>query len=130
MSLNMDSKMKDLLANSATRAVLEKHMGDLLKDPRIKMGMGFPMRTLFKMAPEGVIPPGAPEAIEEDLNKLTPEELAKGAPVVETSKSKGKSADGGFLGNIRRILGIKKRKKTIHYLIITPERMIIKMKRY
>ncbi len=68
--LTIDSKLKDLLDNPQTKAVLEKHLGDQLKDPRIKMGFGFPLRTLFKMAPKGVFPPGVPEAIEADLKKL------------------------------------------------------------
>jgi aldehyde:ferredoxin oxidoreductase len=72
MALNMDSKMKDLLAHPETRAILEKHMGDLLKDPRMKMGMGFPLKVLFKSAPSGIVPPGTAEAIEADLKKLGP----------------------------------------------------------
>jgi aldehyde:ferredoxin oxidoreductase len=77
MALNMDSKMKDLLAHPETRAILEKHMGDLLKDPRMKMGMGFPLKVLFKSAPPGIVPPGTAEAIEADLNKLGPIEVDK-----------------------------------------------------
>jgi peptidoglycan hydrolase-like protein with peptidoglycan-binding domain len=45
-------------------------MGDLLKDPRMKMGMGFPLKVLFKSAPSGIVPPGTAEAIEADLKKL------------------------------------------------------------
>ena len=72
MALDMDSKLKDLLAHPETKAILEKHMGDLLKDPRLKMGMSFPLRTLFKSAPAGVIPPGMAEAVEADFDKLGP----------------------------------------------------------
>jgi hypothetical protein len=69
--LTYDSKLKDLLENPQTKAILEKHLGELLKDPRIKMGLAFPLRNLMKMAPKGVIPTGAPEAIEADLKKLS-----------------------------------------------------------
>ena len=70
MALTVNSKMKDLLENPETKAVLEKHMGDLLKDPRMKAGFSFPLKMLFKMAPKGIVPPGAAEAVEADLNKL------------------------------------------------------------
>lgn len=78
MSLNMDSKLKELLAHPETKAILEKHMGDLLNDPRLKMGMNFPMRTLFKSAPKGVIPPGTAEAVEADFEKFGPFEKESG----------------------------------------------------
>lgn len=119
MALNMDSKMKDLLAHPETRAVLEKHMGDLLKDPRMKMGMRFPLRTLFKMAPKGVIAPGTAEAVEADLNKLSPQELEKQAAPAKSSKTKsgilswfkkkirrrmrGSKGIGGYVGKILRV---------------------------
>jgi aldehyde:ferredoxin oxidoreductase len=76
MALDMNSKLKDLLAHPETRDILEKHMGDLLKDPRLKMGMNFPMGTLFKSAPKGVIPPGMAEAVAADFEKLGPFEPA------------------------------------------------------
>lgn len=84
MALSIDSKLKDLLNHSETRAILEKHMGDLLKDPRLKMGMGFPLRTLFKSAPKGVIPPGMAEAVEADFNELGPFEPVGGGAVKKT----------------------------------------------
>ncbi len=105
MPLSFDSKMKDLLANPHTRAVLEKHMGDLLKDPRMKMGMSFPLSTLFKSAPKGVVPPGTAEAVEADLKKLSPEELE---PVGE--------AEGGAKTGFLQKLGFKKRKKPVKNL--------------
>jgi aldehyde:ferredoxin oxidoreductase len=114
----MDSKMKDLLANPETRAILEKHMGDLLKDPRMKMGMRFPLRTLFKMAPEDVVPPGTAEAVEADLNRLiaeAPEKLAEStvSPKTERGKSsragRGTRSTVGLGGLLARIFRLGKR---------------------
>ncbi len=84
MALNKDSKLKDLLAHPETKAILEKHMGDLLNDPRIKMGMGFPLGTLFKSAPKGIIPPGMAEAVEADLTNLGPFETGGEGGVKKT----------------------------------------------
>lgn len=94
--LNIEAKMKDLLENQKTKAVLEKHMGDLLNDPRMKMGMKMPLRTLFKMAPKGVLPPGSAEAVEAELEALNIIVEDESAP--ETSGKKG----GGLFGIFRR----------------------------
>jgi hypothetical protein len=71
MALTVNSKLRDLMENPESKAILEKHMGDLIKDPRMKSAYSFPLKMCFKMAPKGVIPPGAAEAVEADLNKLS-----------------------------------------------------------
>jgi len=68
--LGMKSKMKDLLVDPVSRAILEKHLGDGVNDPRMAQGMAFSLKTVLKMAPKGTFPKGVAEAIEADFNAL------------------------------------------------------------
>ena len=78
--LGMKSKMKDLLADPVSRAILEKHLGDGINDPRMAQGMAFPLKTILKMAPKGTFPKGIAEAIEADFNALSNPSDAKDEP--------------------------------------------------
>ena len=71
--LGMDSKLKDLLNNPETRAILEKHMGDLVKDKRVALAKHLSFRKILKMAPQGLLPEGAAGGVEADLNRLSGE---------------------------------------------------------
>ncbi len=69
--LGMDSKLKDLLKDPETRAILEKHMGDLVNDKRIKLAGRMSFRKILKLAPKDMLPEGAAEGVEADLNKYS-----------------------------------------------------------
>lgn len=56
----------ELLANPATRAVLEKHFPGVSKDFRIKMVKGKTFRALHDMAPER-LPTAKLDAVDRDL---------------------------------------------------------------
>lgn len=67
--LSKKSKMKDILKDQAGKAILEKYFGEKLKDPKLKMAMGFSLEKIGKMAkdqmPEGII-----DQINTELLKL------------------------------------------------------------
>jgi hypothetical protein len=71
--LTIDSKLGDLLKNPETRAIIEKHMGKLVKDKRVMLAKGLSFRKVLKMAPKGLLPEGAAEGVEADLQKYSEE---------------------------------------------------------
>lgn len=60
--------LRELLADDRVRAILRKHMGDVLDHPQIEMGKDFSLRQLSSFAPE--------QLTEEILDQLD-EEFAK-----------------------------------------------------
>lgn len=63
------SKVGDLLANPATRAVLERHFPGVSKDWRIKMVKGKTFRQLNTMAPDR-LPVAKLDAVDRDLQAI------------------------------------------------------------
>lgn len=63
------SKVGDLLANPATRAVLERHFPGVSSDWRMKMVKGKTFRQLHDMAPSR-LPTAALDAVDRDLQAL------------------------------------------------------------
>lgn|GEM_PF-5742126 len=65
------SKVGELLANSATRAVLEKHFPGISKEFRMKMVKGKTFRQLHEMAPVQ-LPAAKLDAVDRDLQAVQP----------------------------------------------------------
>jgi len=63
------SKVGDLLANPATRAVLERHFPGVSKDWRIKMVKGKTFRQLHTMAPDR-LPAAKLDAVDRDFQGI------------------------------------------------------------
>jgi hypothetical protein len=69
VSLDLDAKLKDLLADERAQAVLLKHLGDLADSPQLEMAMGLTLTQIAAFAPDKITPE-ALAAIGEDLAKL------------------------------------------------------------
>ncbi|MBV1686540.1 hypothetical protein KRR38_02365 [Novosphingobium sp. G106] len=67
--LTQTSKVGDLLANPATRAVLERHFPGVSKDWRMKMVKGKTFRQLNTMAPDR-LPAAKLDAVDRDLQAI------------------------------------------------------------
>ncbi len=65
-SFNLDSPLKDLFDNPAARAVLEKHIPEVLSAPEISMAMGMSLNQVAPFAAE-VLTAEKLKAIEADL---------------------------------------------------------------
>ena len=65
-SFNLDSPLKDLFDNPAARAVLEKHIPEVLAAPEISMAMGMSLNQVAPFAAE-VLTAEKLKAIETDL---------------------------------------------------------------
>ena len=63
------SKVGDLLANPATRAILERHFPGVSSDWRIKMVKGKTFRQLHTMAPSR-LPSASLDAVDRDLQAI------------------------------------------------------------
>ncbi|MCD6289425.1 MAG: fibronectin type III-like domain-contianing protein, partial [Anaerolineae bacterium] len=68
-SLSIDTPLGDLLADERVKAVLEKHLGPVLKSPQISGALQFSLRTLAGFVPQ-ILTPELLEAIEADLAAL------------------------------------------------------------
>ncbi len=67
--LNVDCTLQEILGDAGGKAVLEKHLGDLLLAPQLGMAMEFSLIQLASFAPN-VLTPQKLEEINEDLSKL------------------------------------------------------------
>jgi beta-glucosidase len=65
-TFSLDSKLKDLLDNPRARAVLEKHIPEVLAAPEIQMGMGMSLKQIAPFAAEALTAEKL-AAIEADL---------------------------------------------------------------
>jgi hypothetical protein len=69
MAFSTDSTLGEILDNEKGKAVLEKHMPGVSKDPRTAMGRGMTLKQIAAFMP-GQITPALLQAIEEDLKKI------------------------------------------------------------
>jgi alpha-L-fucosidase len=67
--LSISSTLKDLLDDGAGRAVLGKHLGEMLASPRINMVAGFSLKQIAQFVPD-LLTPEKLNQIAEDLAKL------------------------------------------------------------
>ncbi|MFO7586157.1 MAG: hypothetical protein R6W69_15625, partial [Anaerolineales bacterium] len=65
-TFNLDSKLKDMLNNPQAKAVLEKHIPEVLAAPEIQMGMGMSLNQIAPFAAE-VLTTERLKVIETDL---------------------------------------------------------------
>lgn len=65
-SLSTGSKLSDLLQDEAGKAVLERHLGEMLDDPRMEMAMGFSLKQIAPFAPS-VLTQEVLDKIDRDL---------------------------------------------------------------
>jgi alpha-L-fucosidase len=68
-SFDLDTKLKDLLADERAKAVLLKHLSDMADSPQLDMAMGLTLTQIAAFVP-GVLTPQMLETIGEDLAKL------------------------------------------------------------
>jgi len=68
-SLGIDSKLRDLLDDEATRAVLRKHIGAMLDSPQIEMAMSYSLPQIAQYVPN-LLTPEVLAQIERDLSEL------------------------------------------------------------
>jgi hypothetical protein len=69
MAFSTDSTLGEILDNEKGKAVLEKHMPGVSKDPRTAMGRGMTLKQIAAFMP-AQITPALLQAIEEDLKKV------------------------------------------------------------
>jgi hypothetical protein len=67
--LSIDSKLKEILENDAGKALLQKHVGEMLASPQIEMAMGFSLTQIAPFAPN-VLTPEVLEEIDRDLKRI------------------------------------------------------------
>lgn len=70
MALTIDSKIKDLLANDAVRAEVEKMMPGLTSHPQLGLAKGMSLRSVTKLLPEQFTPE-VMEQVEAMLAKIS-----------------------------------------------------------
>jgi len=69
MAFSTDSTLGEILDNEKGKAVLEKHMPGVSKDPRTAMGRGMTLKQIAAFMP-AQITPALLQAIDEDLRKI------------------------------------------------------------
>jgi hypothetical protein len=69
MAFSTDSTLGEILDNEKGKAVLEKHMPGVSKDPRTAMGRGMTLKQIAAFMP-AQITPALLQAIDEDLKKI------------------------------------------------------------
>ncbi|RLC62777.1 MAG: beta-glucosidase, partial [Chloroflexota bacterium] len=67
--LSVDSTLREILDDPGGKAVLEKHLGDLLQAPQIDMAMGFSLTQIAPFVPD-VLTPQKLKEINDDLGRL------------------------------------------------------------
>ncbi|RLC86524.1 MAG: beta-glucosidase [Chloroflexi bacterium] len=67
--LSVDSTLREILDDPGGKAVLEKHLGDLLQAPQIDMAMGFSLTQIAPFVPD-VLTPQKLKEINDDLDRL------------------------------------------------------------
>jgi hypothetical protein len=68
--LNIDTSLRELLADAAARAVLERRLPGFAESPQLGMAMGFTLSQVAALAPEQ-FPEDTLQAISEDLASLS-----------------------------------------------------------
>ena len=69
MAFSTDSTMGEILNDEKGKAILEKYMPGVSKDPRTAMGRGMTLKQLAQFIP-GQMTPAVLQAIDADLKKL------------------------------------------------------------
>ena len=69
MSFTANSTLKEVLADPAAKAVLEKHVPGFSNHPLLSMAMGMTLKTIAGF-PQAGLSPEKMKAILEDLAKL------------------------------------------------------------
>ncbi|MDC7827433.1 hypothetical protein PQS90_19970 [Pseudomonas sp. BLCC-B13] len=69
MLYSIETKVGDLLGNSKTKEILEKHLPGISNHPQIGMARGFALATAAKYS-GGLIPQKMLEDIDSDLKSL------------------------------------------------------------
>mgnify|MGYP001769181612 CR=1 FL=1 len=69
MAFDINSKLKDLIANEEAKAILVKHMPNLLTDPRTKQGLGMSLKIMSSFPQAKELKDKLPVILEE-LAKL------------------------------------------------------------
>ena len=69
MPFDINSKLKDVAADPAAAAVLEKHMPGMLADPRTKQGYGMSLKVLISFPQSKPLKDKMPDILA-DLAKL------------------------------------------------------------
>jgi hypothetical protein len=69
MGLSGDSKLKDIMENENGKAIMEKHIPGITKNPMLKMGYGMTLKQIAGY-PQTNIGPEKLQAIIDDLSKL------------------------------------------------------------
>ena len=67
--LSLDTTLRNLLADEEAKAVLEKHIPEVLQHPDISQGMDMTLPEIAQYAPDAM-PQSVLDAIKEDLAKL------------------------------------------------------------
>jgi len=69
---SIDMKIKDIVENPDTRAIAEKHLPGITKNPLVKMAYGMTLRSVstLRQAKQVGLTPEILAAIEEDFAKL------------------------------------------------------------
>lgn len=65
---SVDSLVGDLLGNPAAKAVLQKYIPEVVADPNLQMGVGFPLSGIAQFVPQ--LTPEMLAKIDADLKKL------------------------------------------------------------
>ncbi len=69
MALSIESKIGDIIANPAGKAVMEKHLPGFSSQPQMAMAKGMSLKMVAPMS-GGKITPAMLKAIDEELKKL------------------------------------------------------------
>jgi len=70
LPLSIDSNLTELMGNTGSKAILEKHCQAMTADPRIKMAMGMTLKQIMPLS-QGKLTPAQIELIAADLAQLT-----------------------------------------------------------
>ncbi|MBN1991610.1 MAG: glycoside hydrolase family 3 C-terminal domain-containing protein [Anaerolineae bacterium] len=67
--LGVKNTLKELLANAAAKAILEKHFGEMMRSPQLAVGMDFSLEQIAGFVPD-VLTPDKLRQLDEELGTL------------------------------------------------------------
>jgi hypothetical protein len=69
MAFSINSKLGELIANEATKAILEKHLPGMSNHPQLAMAKGMSLKMIAAF-PQAGLTPDKLKAIDEELQKV------------------------------------------------------------
>jgi hypothetical protein len=98
LPLSIDTPMKDILENDASKTIFEKHCKEVLADPRFKKALGMTLKQIKPLS-AGKVTQDMILAVAEELSQLPkPKCKSCGEVIVQEKGAAGPSGPAGPAG--------------------------------